>query len=75
MPSNDEINAAFDKVNARLHRLIEERVPYMFKGTVLGFLDSPNGRQHLVAGIREGLEAAERVRDREAANAKVKAPK
>lgn len=62
MPSVDEMNAAFDAIEVDLHLLIENMVPFMFKSQARTALDSQDGRQSVLNGIKKALVAAEKVR-------------
>ena len=66
MPSNDEINAAFDAVQPDLRVLVDQFVPSFMQNTVLQDLASQQGRQDVVNIIRKALLAAEGVRNKPA---------
>lgn len=65
MPSTGEMNAVFDVVEGYAHKLIDQFVPSFFKGRVIAHLESPQGRELMLDGIRQGLVAAEQVRKKE----------
>jgi hypothetical protein len=62
MPSIDEMNAVYDVAEDYAHKLIEHFVPSLFKGRVVAHLESPQGRDLMLDGIRQCLVAAEQVR-------------
>jgi hypothetical protein len=62
MPSNDEINAAFDALQIDLRQLVADFVPAFFQGQASQALNSQQGRVLVVDGIRKALTAAEKVR-------------
>jgi hypothetical protein len=62
MPSDNEINAAFDAVQPGLQTLIKQFVPFMFEEQAFQALASHQGRQDTVNIIRTALLAAEQVR-------------
>lgn len=63
MPSNDEINAAFDAVQPELRALVAQ-LPGFEQGTASNAMNSPNGRQEQVRILRLALTAAEAVRNK-----------
>ncbi len=62
MPSNDEKNAAFDVLLAKIRKLITDKAPFMFRGQIIAALESQEGRRTLLEAVTEGLIAAEKVR-------------
>ncbi len=62
MPSVDEINAAYDAVEADIHELIGLFVPSFFKAQAYEKLNSAQGRGLIVDGAKKALIAAEKVR-------------
>jgi hypothetical protein len=62
MPSNDEINAAFDAIQPYIRQLVVQFVPGMFEGQALQALASQEGRRDIVNGLTKALTAAEGVR-------------
>lgn len=74
MASVDEINAGFDAGYKSLNKLISTVVPdreIPFVGNLRAIaankMDSPEGKQMLLAEVREILEAAEAVRTKASA--------
>lgn len=63
MASIAELNAAFDAIEDDLHELITQFVPFMFKQQAVAKLESPEGRNMVVDGVRKALTAAEHVRN------------
>ena len=66
MPSNDEINAAFDAIQPYIRQLVIQFVPGLFEGQALHALASQEGRQDIVNGLTKALTAAEGVRTKAA---------
>ncbi len=62
MPTIDEINAGFDAIEIDVHQLIEQFVPPFFMNQALEKLNSQQGREIIVDGVRKALIAAEKVR-------------
>ena len=62
MPSNDEVNAAFDAIQPYIRQLVVQFVPGLFEGQALQVLASQQGRQDIVTGLTKALSAAEGVR-------------
>lgn len=59
MATVKQVNAAFDVIKPRLRKMVQDKVPWMFKAQVAGVLESPEATQELVSIIKEGIEAAE----------------
>jgi hypothetical protein len=74
MPSNDEVNAAFDAAQPDLHAMVKQFVPFMFEGQAEQALSSQDGRQRMVIIARKMLTAAEGVRAK-AGPAKASSPR
>lgn len=66
MPTNDEINAGFVAIQPFLRKMVSQFVPGFMQGQALQSLDSQEGRQDVVDGLRVALTAAEQVRARAA---------
>ena len=76
MPSIDEMNAAFDAIEDDLHQLVASFVPAFFKQQAIDHIDSQQGREVVLDGVKKALVAAERVRAKaEAAHNQAKTPK
>lgn len=65
MASVKEQNAAYDVLHAEIIQLINDRAPSFFRGQILQAFESPEGKAKLVHMVKKGLEAAEKVREKE----------
>lgn len=62
MATVDEMNAGFDALNVDIHHLVEHFVPRFFQGQFVSHIESADGRNSILDGVKRVLEAAEKVR-------------
>jgi len=62
--SQAEKDAAYNVVHAKILVIIDQWVPYLFKGQAKAELESPRGHKAILETIDAALEAADAVRNK-----------